>query len=205
MNRLPIGVVAIVGLSLLRTAGGQAFASPVDRIVPNIEALSRQPMTALPPPPPWLPGTAGQWTIGQIDAEFKKATGKQVPINYVRSAYVLPDYAWLLRFQGWFKSLGKPLNIRYQDELFDCDKYSRCFVAFADLLARRGGEVRGSICVAWATVFNDHRFAGAEAGGAHAIVIVGTSQGLFVIEPQTASIIPLAKYPNRDTLVAIYF
>ena len=34
----------------------------------------------------------------------------------------------------------------------------------------------------------------------HAIVIADTNEGLFVIEPQTWTMIALAKYPNRNLL-----
>ena len=193
-----------VGLAIgSRTLAGQ---ETVDRVVPNLAALAGQPMTELPSPPPWVADpSSSQRTIGQIIDELEKATGKSPTVNYVRPMYVLPDYPWLIGFAKWFRKLGKPLNIHYEDGLFDCDKYSRCFVAFADILARKGGETRGSICMGWATVFNEHGFAGVAAGGAHAIVIVGTSRGLFVIEPQNGTMVPLSGYPNRETLVAVYF
>jgi hypothetical protein len=199
---LRAGLIGCLALVFgVRPAAGD---EPADRIVPNLAALAGQPMVVLPPPPPWVAGPASQWTIGQIVAEFKKSTDKPPPINYSRQTFVRPDYQWLLAFVKWFRKLGKPLNMHYEDELFDCDKYSRCFVAFADLLARKGGETRGSICVGWATVFNDNSFAGIETGGGHAVVIVGTNRGLFVVEPQNGTIVPLGDYPNRDTLVAVY-
>eukprot|EP01031_Cornospumella_fuschlensis_P041901 gene41901-51151_t len=39
--------------------------------------------------------------------------------------------------------------------------------------------------------------------GYSAIVIVGTSEGIFVIEPQNGEIAPLDRYPNRDDIVEI--
>ena len=63
-------------------------------------------------------------------------------------------------------------------------------VTFADLLALKSGETRGTFCIGWATVYYRRPFAGVR-GGAHAIVIVGTSKGLFVIEPQDGTIAAL--------------
>jgi hypothetical protein len=174
---------------------------PNQRIVPDTAALSGQPMTALPPPPPWASGSqTALWTVDNISAEFRKITATPPQIVHGALAFVRPDHRWLVAYVRWFQLLGKPLNLHYQDELFNCVNYSRCFVAFADLLAQDGGEGRGSICVGWATVFNRNSFAGVPAGGAHAIVIAGTSEGLFVVEPQTGAMVALRDYPNRDEL-----
>ena len=78
--------------------------------------------------------------------------------------------------------------------------YSRCFVAFADLLAQKAGESNASLCVGWADVHNDKEFGGVSPGNGHAIVIADTTEGLFVIEPQTGDIVTLDKYPNRNLL-----
>jgi hypothetical protein len=193
------GQILVLGLALgfpLLKAG-----VPVERVVPNVAALSRQPMTALPPPPAWASGPqTALWTVDNVAAEFRKVTATPPQIVHGALAFVRPDHRWLLAYVRWFRLLGKPLNLHYQDELFNCVNYSRCFVVFADLLAQNGGEGRGSICVGWATVFNRNSFAGVPAGGAHAIVIAGTSEGLFVVEPQTGTMVALRDYPNRDEL-----
>jgi ligand-binding sensor domain-containing protein len=36
-------------------------------------------------------------------------------------------------------------------------------------------------------------------------VIVGTSKGLFVIEPQDGTIAALKDFPNRNTIESVYF
>ena len=41
--------------------------------------------------------------------------------------------------------------------------------------------------------------------GTDAIVIVGTSKGLFVIEPQDGTIAALKDFPNRNTIESVYF
>ncbi len=175
--------------------------APIERIVPNVEALSRQPMTSLPPPPLWASGPqTALWTVDDVAAEFRKVTATPPQIVHGSLGFVRPDHRWFLAYVRWFQLLGRPLNLHYQDELFNCVNYSRCFVAFADLLAQNGGEMRGSICVGWATVFNQNSFGGVPAGGGHAIVIAGTSEGLFVVEPQTGTMVALRDYPNRDEL-----
>jgi hypothetical protein len=193
------------GLIIALMPASQAADSTVERIVPDVAALAGQPLTRLPAPPAWVdlpPGPA--WTVAQVAADFRAATAKPPTIIYVRTEFVRPDYRWFLAYVKWFRGLHRPLHMEYAEDVFDCDKYSRCFVAFANLLAEKSGESRAPLCVGWATVFNDRTFGGVAAGGRHAVVIVNTSEGLIVVEPQNGTVIPLRDYPNRDTLSAFY-
>lgn len=108
-------------------------------------------------------------------------------------------------FKGWFRAVQKPLKLRFKDQVWDCDDYANCFVAFADLLGMKSGESRGALCVGWATVYYRRPFAGIRAGGAHAVVVVATAQGLFVLEPQDGTLVALRDFPNRDTIEEINF
>jgi hypothetical protein len=176
------------------------------KIVPDFAAIARQALITLPPPPAWaMTENASTWTIDDVKAELAKITDTPPRVNSLRTTMLRPDYAWLADFGGWFHRIQKPLKIRYVDELWDCDNYANCFVAFADLIALKSGEKRGSLCVGWATVEYQTPFAGIEAGGAHAVVIVGTSKGLFVVEPQDGTMVALTKFPNRDTIEDIFF
>lgn len=171
---------------------------------PDPGALASSSLVHLPPPPAWVQqSTLPPWSIDEIAGEIKRVTGRTPLISYTRSDFVRPDHRWLLDFEQWFRGLAKNLKIGYVDETWDCDNYARCFVAFADVAALKGGESRGSICVGWATVSNRRAFGGIPAGGAHAIVIVGTSAGLFAIEPQTGVMVPLTQYPNRDEIAEL--
>jgi hypothetical protein len=194
----------VAGLFLAATLAGIGANAPVDRITPNIEALAHQPMIVMPLPPKWTAAKASSISIDDLIADFNKSSSKPPPINYTRRAFIRPDHEWLISFVKWFRKLGSSLDLHYEDELFDCDKYARCFVAFADLLAHKGGETRGSICVGWAVVFNTAPFAGIEAGISHSIVVIDTDKGLFVIEPQNGTMVPIDEYPNRDSLLAVY-
>ncbi|MCX6954797.1 MAG: hypothetical protein NTV51_21785 [Verrucomicrobia bacterium] len=180
--------------------------SGVGRIKPDFAALAREALITLPPPPPWDPAhTATVWTIDDLAAEFAKVTDTPPHVNFLRSKLLRPEHAQLVEFKGWFHKAERPLKIRFVDQLWDCDNYAGCFVAFADLLALKAGETRGSICIGWATVFYRFGFAGVPAGGGHAVVIVGTSKGLFIIEPQDGTMVALRDYPNRHTIEEVYF
>lgn len=168
-------------------------------------ALARQVFVTLPKPPAWdQAAPATLWTIEDIQAEFARVTKTPPQVNFVRTKFLQPDHAWMTRFKAWFGNLEKPLKMRFEDQLWDCDNYANCFVAFADLLALRAGETRGAFCVGWAAVYYQRPFAGVRSGP-HAVVIVGTQRGLFVVEPQDGSMVALREFPNRDTIEAVYF
>ena len=168
-------------------------------------ALAKQAFVTLPPPPAWDQAVAATlWSIEDIQAEFAKVTSTPPQVNFVRTKFLLPDHTWMTRFKTWFGKLEKPLKISFENQLFDCDNYANCFVAFADLLALRAGETRAAFCVGWAAVYYQRPFAGIRSG-AHAVVIVGTQRGLFVVEPQDGSIVALRDFPNRHTIEAVYF
>ncbi len=195
--------VALLGSS----ATGRAEPSAADgQIKPDFAALARDALITLPSPPPWDPKkTAGTWTIEDITAEFGKITDTPPRINFIRTPLLRPEHTQLVEFKNWFRKLEKPLKLRFVDQLWDCDNYASCFVAFADLLALRAGETRGSLCIGWASVFYRFKFAGIRAGGAHAVVILGTSQGLFIVEPQDGTMVALRDFPNRHTIEEVYF
>jgi len=195
------------GALILAAAMDQARGdSSVGRIKPDFAALAREAMVTLPPPPPWDPlQTATVWTIDDVTAEFAKVTDTPPRVNFLRTKLLRPDHAQLVEFKGWFHKAERPLKIRFVDQLWDCDNYAGCFVAFADLLALKAGETRGSVCIGWASVFYRFGFAGVHAGGGHAVVIVGTSQGLFIIEPQDGTMVALRDFPNRHTIEEVYF
>jgi hypothetical protein len=193
------GLVALAGFV-------RAEDTRAGRIVPDLTALARQALITLPPPPVWEKNhNATVWTIEEVKAEFARVTDTPPRVNSVRAALLRAEHGWLVDFKGWFRSVQKPLKIHFEDQLFDCDNYANCFVAFADLLALKAGESRGSFCIGWATVYYRNAFAGIRAGGAHAIVIVGSSKGIFVLEPQDGTMVALRDFPNRNTIEEVYF
>ncbi len=175
--------------------------TPIGHVQPDAESLLKLAKVKMSPPPAWPENRrTADWTVDDIKAEFGRATDRTPNINYCRTTFVRPDHSWLVNYKNWFVKLQKTLQLKYEDEVWDCDNFARSFVAFADLLALRGGEARGSICIGWATVHNVHPFGGirGNASGAHAIVVVGTSKGIFVLEPQSGEMAALQDYPNRD-------
>ena len=181
-------------------------ADTTEQVKPDLGAATRQEMVSLPEPPAWPAAPpAPLYTFDDIVQEFKGSSHAHPEMVHQAQSFVRPDLRWLKAYVKWFGKLEKPLHFEYEDQTFDCDKFSRCFVAFADLLARKQGEARASVCVGWVTVHNDVAFGGVGAGNGHALVLAATTSGLFIIEPQTGTMVPLAQYPNRDQLQAVNF
>ena len=200
------GLVAL--LSLLAGFGAHGVVAadkPDGRLTPDFAALSRE-LLRLPAPPAWSAGeSATLWTVDDVRAAFARATDTPPEITQPDAGLLVPSIAWLRRYNDWFDKLERPLRLRFEDQQWDCDNYAHCFVTFADLLAMRAGEKRGALAVGWASVLYRHPFAGIGAGTAHAVVVVAASDGLYVIEPQNGTMISLEKFPNRDSIAAVYF
>lgn len=197
------GLVALALVLGAATAAGGG----VDKVTPDFAALARKAAVTLPPPPPWLPTAAeSNWTLDDVQAELKKFTDTPPRVNMLRTRLVRPDRRWLKDFKDWFHSVQKPLKIHYTEQLWDCDDYANCFVAFADLLGLKAGEKHASgLCVGWASVYYQVAYGGIRAGGAHALVVVGTSEGIYLLDPQDGSMVALKDFPNRDTIEEINF
>jgi hypothetical protein len=123
----------------------------------------------------------------------------------LRTRVLRPTHRWVVDFVHWFRSVQKPLKIRFVDTSWDCDDYANCFVAFADLLVLKAGGNHPGICVGRAAVYYRKDFAGIRAGTAHALVVLGTSEGIYLVEPQDGTIVALRDFPNRDTIEEINF
>jgi len=184
-------------------------ASAQDRsghLAPDFQALAKGAYLRLPPPPAWKnTDGAGLLSLDDLTAAFARVTSTPPQINHLHSEFLRPSSAWVKRYTAWFGKLERPLRMRFEAEQWDCDNYAACYVTFADLLTLRAGEARASLAVGWASVFYRQPFAGIPAGGAHAIVIIAASDGLYIIEPRDGTTIALEKFPNRDTIEAVYF
>jgi hypothetical protein len=194
----------ILGLAVALALGGAGLgraSEAVQQVKPDLAALARLRQVTLPPLPDYVRDPAAKlWTVDEIAAEFSKVTDRVPTINSASEEFVRPDHRWLVSFTAWFMRLQKALKLDFRDQVWDCDDFARCFVAFANVAALNAGETNGSVCAGWATVANSHAFGGVDGSriGGHAIVVVGTSAGLFVIEPQSGEMAALREYPNRD-------
>lgn len=190
----------------LLLALGAVHAAEVGRVTPDFAAIAREAIVTLPAPPPWPASpTEPTWSVDELQAEFGRLTDTPPRLNMLRTRVLRPTHRWVVDFVRWFRSVQKPLKIRFVDTSWDCDDYANCFVAFADLLVLKAGGSHAGMCVGRASVYYQKSFAGIRAGTAHALVLLGTSDGIYLVEPQDGTIVALRDFPNRDTIEEISF
>jgi hypothetical protein len=101
--------------------------------------------------------------------------------------------AWSLRLQ---EKIGG-----FKPEARDCDDFADAFDLAVSWMVRRA-VIEAAPIVGCISVTAAHAWANIPAGGGHALNIVGTDQGLWVVEPQNGQACPLEFYPNRASIFA---
>ncbi len=123
--------------------------------------------------------------------------------------YVVVDHRWLQEtFLPYFRTFLNHVHANTSGEGYDCDDYTFLFRAklvLSNVLA--GGARAGAVPCGRLIVDQNRAFAGVpgSARARHALVLVRTEQGWFVVEPQTCAMTPLAAYPNLATIAEILF
>lgn len=125
------------------------------------------------------------------------------------NAYLIPDHTWITKsFLPYYVHLKTQLGLHHATEGFDCDNFAALLkqeLAFAN---RRSAFVsQGDVPCALMKVQQVEAFGAVPSLGEdyHSLNLIRTSEGWYVIEPQDASIVRLDNYPNRTTIVDLYF
>lgn len=144
-------------------------------------------------------------TILRVDSAY-------VRVQSYALARVFPDlsdesfttvsYAWLQKALPWSAEFLHATGVAYVRESFDCDKFAKALSLAAEISASRAG-VKAQPLVARIYVQQHVAWGGIPAGGGHALVVVATDRGLFVVEPQTRTLVPFTSYPNREYITAV--
>lgn len=101
--------------------------------------------------------------------------------------------AWSLRLQ---EQIGG-----FKPEARDCDDFADAFDLAVSWMVRRA-LIEAAPIVGCISVISLHSWANIPAGGSHALNLVGTDQGPWVVEPQNGLACPLETYPNRAHIFA---
>ena len=136
----------------------------------------------------------------------------QVPrdINMVLldNHYRVVDYYWFRKFNNWFAEMkhNNGLNAgQGARENMDCDNYSMLYKSMMSAAAYKSGAV-SEPAVAMVVTKQLKEFSSIPAtGGLHMLIFVMTSQGWFIVEPQTGDFVELHKYPNQQGMNLIIF
>lgn len=165
----------------------------------------RPTYAAVPRVPPFEPAMAESGeplmlTLEQIRTQFAAAGANWPVLRHRHEVFLVADHGWLRRFLDWQRHFHWKFDHRYQPEVFDCDDFSVNMLAFVDLAMLRVGVHAQSALVGRLIVQQRHGWAKARAGGMHEVVLIATTRGLHVVEPQNGTMIALADYPNRTHL-----
>jgi hypothetical protein len=136
--------------------------------------------------------------------------GVPVRMRFDDRAYVVIEHRWLTgTFLPYFRSFLLHLHAGTSGgEGYDCDNFAMLFRAklmLSNMLA--GGARRAEVPCGRLTVAQRAAFGGVPgaAGALHALVVVRTDSGWFVVEPQTCTIVELRNYPNLGNITEVSF
>lgn len=113
--------------------------------------------------------------------------------------YVIISHQWLVRqfLPGWVSFVRRFYT--FEAEGADCDDFSHGFLwKLRKALKRSGNASLGGVPAAEIQVEQRNAWANVSAGGAHALVLLRTSQGWFALEPQNGIHTPWQMYPNKE-------
>lgn len=148
----------------------------------------------LEPLPKWPGGTPR--TVGYN--ETYKAVHEQAPYSTLEvsdAAFVRVPAEILAPLIKWTQVARVQLGFNYVPNSRDCDKFAKAFTLAFECCAARAGIQAQPLCariyvkasVPWAGVKD----------GTHALCAVGTTAGIYVVEPQNGRYCAIADYPNR--------
>jgi len=112
--------------------------------------------------------------------------------------YVLVDHDWMLELIKWWESLKWSIGLTYTKEGFDCDNFAKLLSSIAYLSAGlTDTEYNAQLLLGTISVYNKKSFGGIRGGDdAHMLNFFVSNKGIFILEPQSGSVIEYSKYPN---------
>lgn len=125
-----------------------------------------------------------------------------IPVSTTDTTFTAVSHDWIERVLPWSWEFARATGLAYSPESLDCDKFSLGLAYAANVAASRAG-VRAQPLLARIDVRQVNAWGGAGAGGGHSLNAVLTDRGIYVIEPQSRTLAPLAEYPNRDYIFRV--
>ena len=146
-------------------------------------------------------------------------TGPRVTVSLAETFAVIARHSPQCRITGPKDSLFVPVSVAdlksiiawslklqaqiggFKPEARDCDDFADAFDLAVSWMVRRA-VIEAAPIVGCISVTAAHAWANIPAGGGHALNLVGTDQGPWVVEPQNGQACPLEIYPNRASIFA---
>ena len=166
-------------------------------------AQSPRGHVAVPAVPAWqIPAGAATFSGAAVLAEIQRIA-PSAQIETSDAVFTPVSHAWLEETVAWSLAFGTATGLGiYEQESWDCDKFALAFALSANIAAKRAG-VKAQPLVARIYVVQAAAFGGVASGGFHALNAFRSDRGIFVMEPQTRTLVPLAAYPNRDFIIRV--
>jgi hypothetical protein len=118
------------------------------------------------------------------------------------------DYYFFRKFNNWFNKLlfeNGLLSLGENGEALDCENYAMLYKSTMSLANLKSGN-KNELAVGIVVVRQMNEFARIPAtGGLHAVNLVMTNKGWYIVEPQTNQFILLEDYPNQEYVQYIIF
>ena len=136
---------------------------------------------------------------GLTDTQSKRSL-KIPPYNWTQAVFTDAEYVrikhdYFLEFNKWFMAATKR---SYKDlgDGYDCDNFAHLYKSLMSTAAYKNNSKR-EVLAGVIFVAQRKAFGGIPAGKYnHALNLIGTDKGWFVIEPQTGEMCELKDYPN---------
>ena len=110
--------------------------------------------------------------------------------------YVKVKYDYLVNFNKWFIAATKRFYRKDLGDGYDCDNFAHLYKSLMSTAAYKNDSKR-EVLAGVIFVAQRKAFGGIPAGKYnHALNLIGTEKGWFVIEPQTGEMCELKDYPN---------
>ena len=110
--------------------------------------------------------------------------------------YIGITHSYFEEYTKWFLNVKTNLLNGSTPESFDCDNFSLLYKSLLSTAVYKNNKDK-EILVGVIMVRQKHPMLGIPAGVLHALNIVKTDMGWFVVEPQTGEFINLKDYPNE--------
>ena len=115
---------------------------------------------------------------------------------FTDAEYVRIKHSYFLEFNKWFMAATKRFYLKDLGDGYDCDNFAHLYKSLMSTAAYKNNSKR-EILVGVIFVAQRKDFGGIPAGKYnHALNLIGTEKGWFVIEPQTGEMCELKDYPN---------
>lgn len=157
----------------------------------------------VPVVPAWVqPSDARTFTTAEVLAECQRLAPFAV-VETSDATFTPIAHAWLEQAVVFARDFAFATGLdEFQAESWDCDKFALAFGLVANVAAKRA-RVRAQPLLARIHVHQSKAFGNVAAGGGHALNAFLSDRGLYVYEPQSRTLVPLAAYPNRETVFRI--